>query len=80
MVDLASPPVIIDNGSHTIKAGLSGHDRPTSCDTTVFGSAKFQMPLFKESYIGQEAIEKRGILKLSFPIEQGIITEWDRIE
>jgi len=34
----------------------------------------------KEAYVGEEAQAKRGVLKLSYPIEHGIILDWDNME
>merc|ERR1719398_212626 len=34
----------------------------------------------KESYIGDEAQAKRGVLKLKYPIAHGIVTNWDDME
>lgn len=34
----------------------------------------------KSEYIGDEAQNMRGVLKLSYPIESGIVTDWSQME
>jgi actin-related protein len=70
--------VVLDNGSGVTKAGFSGDDAPLSVFPTVLGIPKKKSFMSeKEFEVGDSAISKRGLLSLKYPIEHGIITEWD---
>lgn len=76
--------IVIDNGSGYIKAGFSGEEAPKCVFPSICGRIKQPGILVgnekKEIFIGQEAFEKRGILNINNPIEEGQIKNWDDIE
>lgn len=76
--------VILDCGSGMTKAGIGGETMPRSVFPTLVGTPKATvgMPAMgaKREYIGDEAISKKGILKLTYPIENGNVKDWDSVK
>lgn len=76
--------VIIDNGSGHVKAGLSGFEAPSAVFPACIGRPKHgaMMPGSeqKDYFMGEEAMSKKGVLSISYPVEHGIVKDWNDME
>eukprot|EP00283_Hemiselmis_rufescens_P013680 CAMPEP_0173455526 /NCGR_PEP_ID=MMETSP1357-20121228/54419_1 /TAXON_ID=77926 /ORGANISM="Hemiselmis rufescens, Strain PCC563" /LENGTH=353 /DNA_ID=CAMNT_0014422667 /DNA_START=13 /DNA_END=1071 /DNA_ORIENTATION=+ len=80
----SSSPLVIDNGSGCIKAGFAGGDLPEVVMSSFVGRAKHDRIMAgagdDESFIGRRADELKGVLRLSYPMSHGAVTDWDDME
>ena len=74
--------VVIDNGSGMCKAGFSSESSPRVKFPSIVGHPRNRdnMNVMRDNYIGREAQSNRMMLSLRYPIERGIVTNWDDIE
>ena len=80
-------PIVCDNGTGFIKAGRCTSHFPQHSVPSVIGHPH---PNFAElvdrtidmnsEFIGEQIEEKRAALKLTYPMEEGIVKDWDIME
>ncbi|KAH7815035.1 conventional actin [Monocercomonoides exilis] len=82
--DSQTSSLVVDNGSGMCKAGFAGDDAPRAVFPSIVGRPKTSTIILgsgdKECYIGDEAQLRRGILALHYPIEHGIVNNWEEME
>lgn len=83
---LNAKALVVDNGTGISKNGYAGEDQPRSVFPTLIGYPKYESIMTdvehytREYYIGEEAMQLKGVLKLMFPVEHGIIEDWTAME
>ena len=79
-------PLVIDNGTGMTKAGFAGTDKPRVVFHSYVGRPKHQRVMNGgalegcDVLIGAKADQHRGALILSYPIEHGMVQNWQDIE
>lgn len=77
---------MIDNGTGVIKAGFAGGDRPKVIFRACVGRIKHTRVMpggaldGADIFIGSKVEEHRGALKITYPIENGIVENWGDME
>lgn len=85
---MAEKTIVLDNGSGSIYAGFAEEEAPLAVFSTCTGHRKkggsqdinfidFSDPDKYKSFVTDV---KSGELKISYPIEHGIIVDWDGME
>lgn len=78
-------PLVIDTGSAVMKAGLSGEEKPGMISKNVVGRPKHHKVMIsslekKETIVGNECDQHRGLLRLSNPMNHGVVENWEDME
>uniref|UniRef100_A0AC35UG32 Actin n=1 Tax=Rhabditophanes sp. KR3021 TaxID=114890 RepID=A0AC35UG32_9BILA len=77
-------PVVIDNGSGSIKAGIAGEATPKCHFSNIVGRPKYHRvmagALEGDTFIGKKAQQHRGLLKIDYPMEHGVVKNWSDME
>lgn len=76
--------LVLDVGTGNVKAGMAGEDAPRCVFPSIVGRPRVANVMHgsedSEVYIGQDAQKKRGILKVTYPVDHGIVQDWDDME
>lgn len=72
--------IVLDLGSHSIKAGIAGEDAPQVVMRTIVGRSKFEMMGLKSVEVGDEVLPRMGVYKTTYPVQRGYIVNYDDAE
>jgi centractin len=79
-------PIIIDIGTSSIKAGLSGQEKPSLVFPNYFGEMKYSKSVGilkeddKKKRIGKDCDKYFGVIKLKYPLTNGVFNDDKDIE
>jgi centractin len=82
----ANQPVVIDNGSGVLKAGFAGGEKPRVVFRSCVGRPKHVRVMpggaldGSDIVLGSKVDEHRGALRIDYPIENGVVTNWADME
>lgn len=67
-----------------LQAGFAGDDAPCVVFPSVIGHPRNKQAMVgigqKDMYFGDEAQARRGVLRLDYPVDHGIVRDWEAME
>jgi len=78
--------IVCDNGTGFVKCGFAGSNFPTSIFPSMVGrpilryEEKVEGVEIKDIMVGAEAEKVRSMLQITYPLENGIVTNWEELE
>jgi actin-related protein len=75
--------IVIDNGSGVCKAGFSGEEDPVTTFPSIIGKPRRRggvRCIDYDVFVGQDAQNQRDVLSIAYPIERGIVQNWEDME
>ena len=85
-IDQDQKPIVIDNGSDMVKAGYGDEEHPRSVFRSIIAKPRSKRTLLSDDgdndtlWIGDEALQRKGIYDVSYPVEYGIVNDWNDME
>lgn len=76
-------PIVCDNGTGYVKVGYAGENFPAHIFPSMVGrplmrfEEEFKDVELKDIMVGDEVAEHRSMLECSYPVENGIVRNWD---
>ena len=74
--------LVLDNGTRNIRIGLAGDDAPLDVFPNLTGHLQTfnKSTVFLDHYVGDQAQKNREFSSLEFPMERGVVVNWDSME
>ncbi len=78
---LPGTPIILDIGSAYVKIGFAGEPGPRFVFPCITGYEKYKSVMVdvgqRSVYVGNDAMKMRGVLKVKYPLQRGVIMDWE---
>lgn len=80
---MSTSSIVIDIGSGFCKAGFANESAPHSVFPTIVGNPRHKGSIIgqqsQESYVGNDAFDKIGILNIDYPVRSGFVMNWNEL-